>query len=178
MIETCNNDFGQEPHMIVGVVGSEAAKFTSETEAQAKHLIRTLLYKPDVTGFSSGHCHLGGIDIWCEEIGIELSLKPFIFAPKSQNWTFGYKPRNELIAQTSNEVHCITVKELPANYKGIRFPLCYHCGTTDHVKSGGCWTMKYAQRIGKPGYLHIIQENPEASALVGFNSKLTTGEKR
>lgn len=141
---------------IVGIVGSEGAKFTPETEAEAKHLIRGLLNHPEVTGVSSGHCHLGGIDMWAEEIGKELGLELYIFPPTRKTWEGGYKPRNISIAKTSHEVHCITLKQLPESFKGMRFDFCYHCNSRDHVKSGGCWTVKYAQGLGKKGYWHIL----------------------
>jgi hypothetical protein len=145
--------------MIIGIVGSEAAKFTPETEAKAKDLIRRILTQPlipAISGFSSGHCHLGGIDIWTEEIGFELGLRPYIFPPRSQSWETGYKPRNIQIAETSDEVHNITLKRLPESYKGMKFDFCYHCNTNEHVKSGGCWTAKYAQRLKKKAFWHII----------------------
>ena len=133
--------------MIIGIVGSEAAKFTAETEKKAKMIIRDLLTKQGVvTGMSSGHCHLGGVDIWAEEIANELGLKTFIYPPKEHNWINGYRPRNLLIASTSGVVICITVKQLPPGYVGMRFGSCYHCQKhpqgckQQHVKSGGCWT--------------------------------------
>lgn len=142
--------------MIVGIVGSEEAKFTLLTELEAKKVIRSVLERPGVTGYCSGHCHLGGIDIWTEEIGEDLGLTPYIFAPRDLQWSTGYKPRNIKIAVTSDEVHNITVKELPASYTGMRFDKCYHCNTKLHVKSGGCWTAKYAKQLGKPTFWHVL----------------------
>ena len=144
---------------VVGIVGSEAIKFTPETEKKAKQIIRNLLTRSEVTGYSSGHCHLGGVDIWTEEIGNELGLEPFIFPPKDLSWHFGYKPRNLQIARASDELHCITLKELPASYIGMRFDYCYHCKTKDHVKSGGCWTLKQGEKIGKKAAWHIIESS-------------------
>lgn len=142
---------------VLGIVGAEAAKFTSETELTAKALIRKLLSQHFVTGYSSGHCHLGGVDIWTEEIGFEFGLTPFIFPPKTLSWEKGYKPRNIQIVLASSEVHCITVKQYPESFTGMRFSCCYHCGTDDHVKSGGCWTAKYAKKIKVPATWHIIR---------------------
>lgn len=142
--------------MIIGIVGSEGKKFTPETEHAAKQLIRKLLTEPEVTGLTSGHCHLGGIDIWAEEIAKELKLILYIFPPKNLNWSTGYKPRNIQIAETCNEIHNITVKKLPPNFQGMKFDKCYHCNTDQHTKSGGCWTAKYAQKLGKPAYWHVI----------------------
>jgi hypothetical protein len=141
----------------VGIVGSEGKKFTPETERRARGLIRFLLAGADEA--ISGDCHLGGIDFWAKEEAQALGV-PFVsFPPKTLSWEAGYKPRNIQIADRGTEVHCITVKELPPGYDGMRFPLCYHCGTKEHIKSGGCWTVKYAQRLGKPGKIHVIGES-------------------
>jgi hypothetical protein len=56
----------------------------------------------------------------------------------------------------STKVVCITVRELPLGYKGMRFDWCYHCRTGAHVKSGGCWTMKQAAKLGKLTELIVI----------------------
>lgn len=141
---------------IVGIVGSEAAKFTEETEKRAREVIRSILLKPGVTAVSSGHCHLGGIDIWVEEEALKLNMTQFIFPPKDHTWSGGYKPRNLQIVSASDEVHCITIKDYPSNYDGMRFTFCYHCQTRDHVKSGGCWTAKQAQRKGKIAQWHVV----------------------
>lgn len=143
---------------VIGIVGSEAAKFTPETEAKARRIILSLLQQEGVTGVSSGACHLGGIDLWAQEIGESLGLATFIYLPKTHSWATGYKPRNLQIVNVSDEVHCITLKRLPDNYKGMRFDKCYHCNATDHVKSGGCWTMQQARKKGKLGVLHIIYD--------------------
>lgn len=141
--------------MKVGIVGHEAAKFTPENEVAAKKIIRELLSDLGDT-LVSGACHLGGIDVWAEEIADYLGNTTLIFPPKEHNWTNGYKPRNIEIAKNSDIVHCLVVRSLPPTYRGMRFATCYHCKSTDHVKSGGCWTMKYAQGLGKKGVLHVI----------------------
>jgi len=85
-----------------------------------------------------------------------LGLNVTEFPPKVLSWEQGYKVRNLQIANRSDVVYCITVNKLPEEYTGMRFPLCYHCGTKDHVKSGGCWTMKEAIKLGKGGELRVI----------------------
>jgi hypothetical protein len=143
--------------MKVGIVGSEATKFTQKGEASARELIDWILGYPDVDEVVSGHCHLGGIDIWAEEIADKYSIKKVIFPPRSLSWDAGYKPRNLQIAHNSDIVHCITVKQLPKDYQGMRFLYCYHCKVEGHIKSGGCWTMKKAIEMGKQGKLHVIE---------------------
>jgi hypothetical protein len=152
--------------LIVGIVGSERAKFTPESEAEAKALIRRILFgfkvgsldlPVPVSEVVSGGCHLGGIDQWAAEIGREMNIPVKEFIPKTRHWTDGYKPRNIRIAERSDVVHCITVDRLPDTYKGMTFALCYHCKVHDHIKSGGCWTMKKAIALGKQGVLHVVK---------------------
>lgn len=138
----------------IGIVGSEGAKFTPQTEYKAKGIIKGLLSSYDTV--VSGGCHLGGIDIWAEEIADLFDLPKSIYVPRALSWSYGYKPRNLAIARESDIVYCITIKELPPNYQGMRFDYCYHCGTNEHVKSGGCWTVKQARLMGKPGEVIVI----------------------
>lgn len=143
--------------MKLGIVGSEKAKFTEKGRTRARRLIRSLVSEPGVEMVISGACHLGGIDKWAVEIGKKSGVRVKEFKPAVQSWQEGYKARNLQIAEASDIVHCITVDRLPADYSGMRFALCYHCRKTDHVKSGGCWTMKKARELGKKGILHIIR---------------------
>jgi hypothetical protein len=136
--------------MILGIVGHEAAKFTAETERQARVQIREFLVLDNVQRVVSGACHLGGIDVWAIEEAKKFGIPTQEFAPANRAWETGYKPRNILIAETSDKVISLVVKVLPAGYVGMRFKLCYHCKTDSHVKSGGCWTAHYAGGLGKP----------------------------
>lgn len=139
--------------MNIGIVGHDAAKFTAETEAEARRIIRSLLTKDDV--MVSGHCHLGGIDIWAEEEAAVLGCELRIFKPARKTWLC-YKKRNIEIAKHSDVVHVIVVAKYPDTYTGLRFPSCYHCKTDKHVKSGGCWTARFAEKLGKEAVWHVI----------------------
>lgn len=148
--------------MRIGIVGSEASKFTKKGEADAKRIIHDLLSAPDVTAVVSGHCHLGGVDIWAEEIGLETGREPLIFPPRELNWANGYKPRNLQIVHNSDKLYCITVDKLPDDYKGMRFTSCYHCEKAgfngkNHVKSGGCWTVIQGMKKTKEGLWIIVR---------------------
>jgi hypothetical protein len=145
--------------MIVGIVGSEAAKFTDGGRSRAVERIFDILRAPGVTEVVSGGCHLGGIDVWAAFVGKIMGLKITEFLPKEHSWNLGYKPRNEKIAKACDVLYCITVDKLPASYTGMRFDFCYHCGSTAHVKSGGCWTMKYATKLGRPTHLVVIEND-------------------
>jgi hypothetical protein len=144
----------------VGVVGHEASKFTRSGEAQARQIIRVLLSDP-LAILVSGGCHLGGIDIWAEEIADELGRLKQIYLPKVLSWEGGFKQRNKLIAENSDELHCLAVVRLASSYRGMRFSSCYHCGSSDHVKGGGCWTMKHARKLEKLTQLHPIDNRED-----------------
>jgi hypothetical protein len=129
----------------VGIVGSEAAKFTPDTEQAARAAIRRLIEGADLV--ISGHSPLGGIDWWAIEEAKAAGIATQEFPPLKQTWEGGYKQRN------------LQIKVLPESYRGMRFPKgCYHCKTPPehHVKSGGCWTMMQAARAGKQTELVVL----------------------
>jgi len=147
--------------MKIGIIGHGKDKFTEETKKKAIQIIYSIidticLIKKII--IVSGHSPVGGIDIWAEEVahkkGIELNLK----IPKQHKWDaeYGYKQRNLDIAKDSDELHIILVKDYPENYKGMKFNICYHCNTKEHIKSGACWTGKQALKLGKKVKWHII----------------------
>lgn len=144
--------------MTLGIVGCEAAKFDAIGEANAKGLIRELISKYKATCISSGACHLGGVDKWAEEIAKELGIETKIFLPASHSWP-DYKARNIQIAKASTIVVCISVDKLPPSYKGMTFPRCYHCNVDSHIKSGGCWTTKYARSLNKIGKTLLVKNS-------------------
>jgi len=138
----------------IGIVGSEGKKFTADTERKARDLIRSLIKGAAMV--VSGGCHLGGVDIWAVEEAASMGIPFEEHLPRFLGWT-AYRERNILIAERSTRVVCITVKHLPGDYDGMRFKYCYHCQTDGHVKSGGCWTMKYARGLGKPGETMVVE---------------------
>lgn len=150
--------------MIVGIVGAEAKKFTVRGRKAALSAITEIVGRPEVTAVTSGHCHLGGIDIWAEDIAKEFQkFNPaLIFPPANLSWATGYQPRNVRIARAADILFCIVVDRLPPNFAGLTHDACYHCarhGQPDknHVKSGGCWTMYHAAEIGKRHQLIIVE---------------------
>lgn len=143
--------------MVLGIVGSEAAKFTSDWEDLARVAILDLIakYKPSMV--VSGACHLGGIDKWAIEEARLKSIEIQEFPPQFKTWQ-SFKRRNIEIAELSERVICITVRDLPPGFKeGGWERYCYHCKTDSHIKSGGCWTVKYArEKLGKPGEVIVV----------------------
>lgn len=146
--------------MILGIVGSEGLKFNAATEGLARDIMRDLMLRnPQLERVVSGACHLGGIDVWAIEEAKKLKLPTTEYPPREHNWARGYKLRNIQIAQASDEVVCLTLRKWPEGWTGMRWDRCYHCpaGLDDHVKSGGCWTVRMAQRLNKRGNLIIIE---------------------
>lgn len=153
--------------MNIGIVGSEAIKFTQAGRDSACEAIHNILEEHtgdnEIPTIVSGECHLGGIDIWAKEIALEWNCGYIGYPPRDHTWSGGFKPRNLQIAHNSDIVVCITVDKLPEDYKGMKFPGgCYHCIKSNnglkepHVKSGGCWTVLQAIKKGKVGKWIVI----------------------
>jgi hypothetical protein len=140
----------------IGIVGAGSEKFTPATEQQAKAQIRGLLCSERDVILVSGHSPMGGVDIWAEQIAVELGIPQMIFTPTVRQWNptgeYGYKRRNLDIARQSDVVYVILPRVYPKMYTGQRFGECYHCHTTKHIKSGACWTAHKAMALGKPAY--------------------------
>lgn len=148
--------------MKIGIVGSGEDKFTKWGKERALELIRQIILGQSYFSENilvSGHSPVGGIDIWAEEVAMSLNLAMDLKVPKQHTWNadYGYKQRNTDIAKDSDEVHVIVVNKYPEGYLGVKFSVCYHCNTVDHIKSGGCWTGNVAKKLGKPVYWHIIK---------------------
>ena len=138
---------------ILGIVGSEQTKFTLSTQVHAYKTIRSLVRALMPDKIVSGGCHLGGVDTYAREIAYELDIPFEEYRPACFQWSTGYKPRNLKIAHACTIVICVVPSVYPPDYTGMRFDSCYHCGTTSHIKSGGCWTVKQAIRLGKRGWV-------------------------
>jgi len=143
----------------IAIVGHAADKFTSATEAEARRIIRQLLADPAAVCVS-GECPLGGVDIYAKEEAHAMGRGYLGFPPKTRRWSTGYAPRNLQIARECDAIHVIVCSHYPPRYRGLRFDTCYHCYTSDHIKSGGCWTAKKAQMLGKPAWWHVITMVP------------------
>jgi hypothetical protein len=167
--------FDRQGRVSLGLVGAEAAKFTKQTKIRACEVIEGLLLAavsidPEAE-VVSGRCHLGGIDIWSEEVARDLrwpDSRIIQYPPLGHSWTF-YRARNIKIAERCTKATCITVKTLPPDFRAIGpdgqlLPgpggwefYCYHCQSREHIKSGGCWTVRYAKRLGKPGDVLVVE---------------------
>lgn len=155
--------------MKIAIVGHEEAKFTKMGKHQALlHIERILLLPhfneegPDYDNhLISGGCHLGGVDIWAEQVADSRQIPKTIFKPQRLTWKskdgqMGFEERNIEIAFNCDVLYCLAVTRLANSFKGMTHTMCYHCHTTDHVKGGGCWTMKKAKSFGRETHLIII----------------------
>lgn len=132
----------------IGIIGHAEDKFTDASKKEAIGYINHILDSFPSNGvLISGHCPLGGIDIWAEELAIKKSIPIDIKSPKQFKWDaeYGFKQRNIDIARESKSLWVILVDTYPLSYIGKKFSSCYHCKTNTHVKSGACWTAKVAK---------------------------------
>jgi len=149
--------------LILGIVGSEGGKFTPITEMRARGIIAAQIENYNASKVVSGACHLGGIDVWTIQEARGVGCETEEFPPAFRSWQ-GYKRRNIQIAECADVVICITVESLPPGFKkGGWEEYCYHCKPTrpedQHIKSGGCWTAKYArEKLGKIGEIIVIRD--------------------
>ena len=157
----------------VAIVGPEESKWTPELKVKAIKEIELILEHYNYPVLISGHCPKGGVDIWSEIIASEIGIKKEIFPPEIEQWndkksfcevcdgyvTYkGYKSRNIQITKACDVLYCITPWCcLGTIVEDDKWAYCKHCETTGHVSSGGCWTMKYAKKLGKETHLIVIQ---------------------
>src|SRR5437867_3468786 len=113
--------------MRIGIVGHEAAKFTDQTRAAASEAITNIIVRERPITVVSGGCHLGGIDKWAVMQAEARGCQTLTYLPAHRRWEpDGYKARNICIAEKSDIIYNIVVRELPETYTGMRFRGCYH----------------------------------------------------
>ena len=169
--------------MKIGIIGNGADKFTPHGTTIATKIIRKILLVDPMPVLVSGHSKMGGVDIWAEEIAIELGLESDIKAPKTESWSgdCGYKERNTDIAKASDYLYIIVADSYPAGYKGRQFlrngmPYCYHCDTFDHLKSGACYTGKLFEKLTGRLRITMIIPNTEGNVVYKVGNRVLTEE--
>ena len=92
-----------------------------------------------------------GVDLLVREICCtDWINKPLLVTTaKEKKWDGknGFKARNSIIAKDCDELICITTK--------TKTRKCYHCDE-DHQRTGGCWTMQLAKKLGKITRLYVV----------------------
>lgn len=146
---------------MIGIVGSGRDKFTEDGYTKAYLQVGQIInsFKPEQ--ICSGNSPLKGIDYLVKQL--TPPDRYIEYSPKVNQWESGYKQRNLKIAE-SRIVFCIVANEYPIDYKGIKFPICYHCSKHEgfknhpsHIKSGGCWTAYKAIEKGNTAQWIVIQ---------------------
>ncbi|MFQ5786879.1 MAG: hypothetical protein ACE5H1_02780 [Thermodesulfobacteriota bacterium] len=126
----------------LAIVGT--SKLENEQErSDAIKIIETVLEAPDeiITGDADG------VDYFVRCFS---QIKPtLVIKAIEKKWEgkYGFKARNSMIAAECDELVCITTK--------TKTRKCYHCNA-DHQRTGGCWTMKEAKRLGKITRLYVV----------------------
>ena len=165
----------------IAIVGPEESKWKPNQKEDAKQWIEDFLSgmkleteQGSLGGHDiilvSGHCPKKGVDIWAEEVADNLGIKKEIYPadctldPVNKClgreyfhwWNFHYKPRNIQIAEACNVLYCIVPKD--------KTKICRHCWKeastvliSEHPTNGGCWTAKYAKKLGKEVHLVVIE---------------------
>lgn len=133
--------------MKLAVVGTSLGLTDYEYD-QARSIIdieyhRIPRWEEIITGDASG------IDEMVSNLQFTNGIKTTVFKTLEKHWEgkYGFKNRNVKIAESCDELVCITVQT--KNGK------CYHC-KMNHQRTGGCWTMKYAKSLGKPVRLYVV----------------------
>lgn len=129
--------------MKVAIVGSSHLTENEERTARqySATILKNYLKEGSVTLISGG---AKGVDTQAEDVAKQLSIECKIFKPAEHNWD-GYKIRNLKIAQECDILYCLPTK--------LKIEPCYHCNTTDHERSGACWTLKQAKILRKKTFL-------------------------
>jgi hypothetical protein len=105
---------------------------------------------------------MGGIDRWAIEEAMLACIPYKEFAPKLPQWggPDGFMARNLQIADASDVLANIVCDRYPPGFPDSKkFPICYHCKTNTHIKSGGCWTMKQAAKRGNNTRLIVVENH-------------------
>jgi hypothetical protein len=116
--------------MKIGIVGSSKAPVNEESIRFVEDII---VDYPQDTVFVSGGAK--GIDEIVEMACMVVGRKLIIHKPKTENWE-GYKERNIIIAHECDKVVCVALRSKDKD------SYCYHCGSEEHERTGGCYTAR------------------------------------
>lgn len=73
-----------------------------------------------------------------------------MYESKIKQWggVGGFKERNTAIAERADLIYSIST--------AIKQEPCYHCELGTHERTGGCYTMRLGQKLGKKGELIVV----------------------
>jgi len=129
--------------MKIAIVGS--SHLDKDEIVRAKDLI-----------FVLGNLHIKDDIITGDAVGVDMLVKECIdyaevIYSHNERWKpDGYKERNITIAEKADFVYSIATKQLKDEW-------CYHCLSTDHNRTAGCWTKNYAiNKFNKDGATVLV----------------------
>jgi hypothetical protein len=157
---------------ILGIVGPSMSKIPNDENLilALKNEVRRAMVG-DWDEIASGGAT--GIDEFAKQIAAEQRLMFRAIIPRHNHWDgsykscptpndcFGFKARNMALANWVTKLVCIVFNIESWPKWG---PLCYHCLSrldsklVTHRANGGCWTLNYAQDIGKDVELREVIE--------------------
>lgn len=136
--------------MILCIVGGDASRFNGQEAKLAKAYIRLSLTSPMIVPnpnfviikVISGCSPKGGVDVWAQEIAVELGYPFGGYPPTYNQWEpHGFKERNMQMAEACT--HLIDIEHI-----GFDRPV-RNIGRNANVWSGGTWTANHARELGK-----------------------------
>jgi len=133
----------------IGIVGTSKVDNPTVEKTVLDTVNKFMKINPNIELVSGG---AKGVDNIAERIAKQLNIPIKIFPPKFQNLD-SFRERNLLIAEYSDIVlsFALPYDNNPSN-------ICYHCNeiTPTHIRTGGCWTTKFARMFGKTGETIIL----------------------
>lgn len=148
--------------MKLAIVGASNLSDNQENDARKTIIFIIREYQKELEFTTSlGHIdHLElvtgdakGIDAIVRDMAEEQNIPCRVFTSKVKQWEGdllhdGFKERNLRIVAYCDNLVCFASQ--------LRNTPCYHCGTSEHERTGGCWTMKKAKESNKPTRLIVI----------------------
>ena len=149
--------------MKLAIVGTSKVGYGDQTDRFIYEIRKIIMQYYEEYGSNltivSGHSPKGGVDIFAESIAQSFKIKTDIYPAEVNQWggknvnhkrLKGYKARNVQIAKGCNVLYCFT------RFNSDKRKGCYHCQNYKHLRTGGCWTMKAAKKLGKEVHLIIV----------------------
>lgn len=136
--------------MKIAVVGTSKKLSMKEEKLMTNRIVDILdKYPRDGSVFviSGG---ASGVDTLGVDIAKKLGFRTTVYYPEKQSWAY-YKIRNQKIADECDTIFCFTISKKEND--------CYHHKNwkeRPHLKTGGCYTLELARKMGKPSDVVLI----------------------
>lgn len=144
--------------MKLAIVGTSHLSENEELDARKVIAIEIQKYKKEQEfALSIGHIVILeiisgdaiGIDTIVRELAVQYNIPFKMYKALEKQWygKYGYKRRNTEIANDADYVISVTTQ--------TKTQKCFHCNK-DHQRTGGCYTLNSALKLGKKGEVIVI----------------------